>query len=196
MNYGKALERNCDIYPSVTAMRIIYPQKNATVAIEEISWLEFNKRCNKIANLLLSRKIKKGDTIAIAVADWVAKTAIVLASLKIGAEIKLLPQNENREKDESAFAAVFWQVGKQKILLRTQYFSTAEDLASLAAYMDDKNPVQANISQESEHAAQIKNESMKMAIISQNNTEEKNIGLCLEAVRQNMVMVIWNSNRG
>ncbi len=52
---------------------------------QEITWLEFDKRANRFANLLLSRGIKKGDKVAILLMNCLEWLPIYFGILKTGA---------------------------------------------------------------------------------------------------------------
>lgn len=60
MNISEMLSRNAELYPSETALIELAPGKGFR---REISWLEFEANANRIANVLKSMGIKKGDKV-------------------------------------------------------------------------------------------------------------------------------------
>ena len=60
MTISEMLTRNAYMYPNDTALIEISPDEGKR---EEISWLEFNNRANRIANALLHRGVNKGDKV-------------------------------------------------------------------------------------------------------------------------------------
>ena len=96
------LERNAREYPEDTALVEIAPHMMEAAKItwkeyaliqpnpeesgrRELTWLEFDKKSNRFANLLLSRGIKKGDKVAILLMNCLEWLPIYFGILKAGA---------------------------------------------------------------------------------------------------------------
>ncbi len=96
------LERNAKEFPQDTALVEINPKvmEHAKVTWreyslietnpmnagrQEISWLQFDKKANRFANLILSRGIKKGDKVAILLMNCLEWLPIYFGILKAGA---------------------------------------------------------------------------------------------------------------
>ena len=96
------LERNAREYPEDTALVEIAPHMMEAAKItwkeyaliqpnpeesgrRELTWLEFDKKANRFANLLLSRGIKKGDKVAILLMNCLEWLPIYFGILKTGA---------------------------------------------------------------------------------------------------------------
>lgn len=96
------LERNAKEFPDDTALVEIAPHLMEAAKItwkeyaliqpnpeesgrREITWLDFDKRANRFANLLLSRGIKKGDKVAILLMNCLEWLPIYFGVLKAGA---------------------------------------------------------------------------------------------------------------
>ncbi len=96
------LERNAREYPEDVALVEIAPHLMEAAKItwkeyaliqpnpeesgrRELTWLEFDKKANRFANLLLSRGIKKGDKVAILLMNCLEWLPIYFGILKAGA---------------------------------------------------------------------------------------------------------------
>ncbi len=97
-----ALDQNAMRYPNETALVEINPQFEPQSRItwrdyaliqpepgqpfhREISWLDFQKKANRFANLLLSRGCKKGDKVAILMMNSIEWLPIYFGVLRAGA---------------------------------------------------------------------------------------------------------------
>lgn len=102
MSITELLEKNAELYGNETALVEINPQAMEHSKItwreyaliepnpsepvrSELTWLEFDKKANRFANLLLSRKIKKGDKVAILLMNCLEWLPIYFGILKAGA---------------------------------------------------------------------------------------------------------------
>ena len=96
------LNQNARIYPTETALVEINPEFEPKSRItwrdysliqpepgkpfkRSITWKEFNKKANRIANLLLTRKCKKGDKVAILLMNSIEWLPVYFGILKAGA---------------------------------------------------------------------------------------------------------------
>ncbi len=102
MPITEILEKNASLYPEDVALVEINPRSDEKKKVtwreyslietstvdsfrSEITWSEFNKRSNRIANFLLSRGIKKGDKVAILLMNCLEWLPIYFGILKTGA---------------------------------------------------------------------------------------------------------------
>lgn len=109
------LERNAQEFPNDTALVEISPHvmnetrmtwkeyalmqpNQAESGRCEINWLEFDKKANRFANLLLSRGIKKGDKVAILLMNCIEWLPAYFGILKAGA--LAVPLNYRYSADE------------------------------------------------------------------------------------------------
>ncbi len=110
------LEKNARLYGEETALVEINPSEERDKAItwrefnliesstpdapyrREISWLEFDRKANRFANLLLSRGIKKGTKIAILLMNCLEWLPIYFGILKAGCIA--VPMNFRYSSDE------------------------------------------------------------------------------------------------
>jgi len=60
MTIIEMLKRNARMYPDAPALSEIQPGKKLK---REITWKEFDERANRVANVLLSKGVKKGDKV-------------------------------------------------------------------------------------------------------------------------------------
>jgi len=60
MTIMEILTRNARLYPDSVALEEIAPSKNLR---KKITWKEFDKRANRVANALIKRGVKKGDVV-------------------------------------------------------------------------------------------------------------------------------------
>jgi len=113
------LERNARLYPNETALVEINPasQPDANVSWREYSliytsgekyrvemtWREFDQKANRIANLLLTRGVKKGDKIAILLMNCLDWLPIYFGILKTGA--LAVPMNYRFSADEIVYCS-------------------------------------------------------------------------------------------
>ena len=193
MKCAHELERNCDLYPKDIAVRIMYPE-NETAAIEEISWESLNKRCNQLANLLLSRNISANDPVKIAVNSWENKLIILLGALKIDAQI-VLAENKAKQSDDAEFKAIFWESAHKKIFFASAVRPEQTELAKLLCFMSIRNPqITPQDKVNSEISADYsKDQQLSTVIISAGKTDEGNLELIMEAVRQRKTMLLWHN---
>lgn len=115
MPITEILEQNAKKYPNDTALIEINPLSTDNVRTtwreyslietgtvdsvrSEITWLEFDKRANRFANLLLSRGIKKGDKVAILLMNCIEWLPIYFGILRTGA--LAVPLNYRYTADE------------------------------------------------------------------------------------------------
>ncbi|MBR3300362.1 MAG: acyl--CoA ligase [Clostridia bacterium] len=115
MPITEILEKNASLYPDDVALVEINPRSDDKKKVtwreyslietstvdsfrSEITWGEFNKRSNRIANLLLSRGIKKGDKVAILLMNCLEWLPIYFGILKTGA--LAVPLNYRYTADE------------------------------------------------------------------------------------------------
>lgn len=115
MPITEILEKNASLYPDDVALVEINPRSDDKKKVtwreyslietstvdsfrSEITWGEFDKRSNRIANLLLSRGIKKGDKVAILLMNCLEWLPIYFGILKTGA--LAVPLNYRYTADE------------------------------------------------------------------------------------------------
>lgn len=198
MDCRAALEKNCDIYPLDIAVRIIYPQADNTSAIEEISWLELNKYCNKIANLLLSRHIKPKDTVNVAGLKWKDRIPIILAILKIGARV----DDESSVPIDNAKAVFKYDEFTQeiKIVFAVEDYADELSLEKCLRFMSGQNPnltlTAIGTREENVLFSDKAIEDFSVAdvvVISEENTVADNLQKSLTAVCGKYTMIVWNA---
>ncbi len=102
MPITEILQKNADFYPTDTALTEINPQADCREKMtwreyaliestpckaykREITWSEFNKQSNRVANFFLSRGIKKGDKVAILMMNCLEWLPVYFGILKSGA---------------------------------------------------------------------------------------------------------------
>ena len=115
MPITEILEKNASLYPDDVALVEINPRSDDKKKVtwreyslietstvdsfrSEITWGEFAKRSNRMANLLLSRGIKKGDKVAILLMNCLEWLPIYFGILKTGA--LAVPLNYRYTADE------------------------------------------------------------------------------------------------
>lgn len=115
MPLTEILQKNADFYPNDTALVEINPKmenKNlmtwrdyslivtdpSKAYRRELTWGKFNKDANRIANLLLSRGIKKGDKAAVLMMNCLEWLPVYFGILKTGAIV--VPLNYRYTADE------------------------------------------------------------------------------------------------
>lgn len=115
MPITEILEQNAKNFPNDTALIEINPLSEDNVRTtwreyslietgtvdsvrSEITWLEFDKRANRFANLLLSRGVKKGDKVAILLMNCIEWLPIYFGILRTGA--LAVPLNYRYTSDE------------------------------------------------------------------------------------------------
>lgn len=115
MPITEILEQNAKNFPNDTALIEINPLSEDSVRTtwreyslietgtvdsvrSEITWLEFDKRANRFANLLLSRGVKKGDKVAILLMNCIEWLPIYFGILRTGA--LAVPLNYRYTSDE------------------------------------------------------------------------------------------------
>lgn len=75
-----------------------YPDDSAiSCDLEQLNWGEFNQRANRVANLLKSQGIKKGDTIALMMENRCEYLVCLVGICKLGAIAGLLNTHQRRE---------------------------------------------------------------------------------------------------
>ncbi len=82
MTIMELLESNSQQYPDEPSLIELEPEQNER---REITWLEFNSMANRFANFLLSRKIKKGDKVALLLMNCLEWLPVYFGILKTGA---------------------------------------------------------------------------------------------------------------
>lgn len=65
--------------------------------LESLSWLEFNQRANRVASMLKSQGIQKGDSIALMIENRCEYLVFLIGICKIGAIAALLNTQQRRE---------------------------------------------------------------------------------------------------
>ncbi|MBR7110498.1 MAG: acyl--CoA ligase [Clostridia bacterium] len=76
---------------------LVEPERNSTYR-KEITWLDFDRKANKIANFLIKEGIKKGDKVAILLMNCLEWLPIYFGTLKAGA--LAVPLNYRYSSDE------------------------------------------------------------------------------------------------
>ena len=110
------LEKNARLYGSDTALVEINPSEERDNVVtwqefnliestntehpyrREITWLDFDRRANRFANLLLSRGLKKGDKVAILLMNCLEWLPIYFGILKAGCTV--VPMNFRYSEEE------------------------------------------------------------------------------------------------
>ncbi len=112
------LERNAKLYPDDVALVEVAPHMMEKCKVtwkeyaliqpnpeesgrQELTWLDFNKKANRFANLLLSRGVKKGDKVAILLMNCLEWLPIYFGALKMGA--LAVPLNYRYAADEISY---------------------------------------------------------------------------------------------
>lgn len=172
------LERNARFYGSETALVEINPsekrdsclnwrEQSLVVEAEQgtpyrraITWREFNRMANRIANLILSRGYQKGTKVGILMMNCIEFLPVYFGVLKAG--MIVVPMNYRYASDEILYCLkladvemLFFgpeftdrlsSVYKDAELLKTRFFvgknspEFAEDLLSLINYMATDDP--------------------------------------------------------
>ncbi|MBO4467999.1 MAG: acyl--CoA ligase [Clostridia bacterium] len=142
MPITEILEKNASLYPDDVALVEINPRSDdkkkvtwreysliETSTIDsfrsEITWGEFNKRSNRIANLLLSRGIKKGEKVAILLMNCLEWLPIYFGILKTGA--LAVPLNYRYTADEIKYCLN--KADCSAILFGPEFVGRMEDIA-------------------------------------------------------------------
>ncbi len=114
------LERNCKLYGSDVALVELNPERKDNRRVtwkeysliqptsdipyrREITWSVFDEKANRVANMLLSRGIKKGDKVAILMMNCLEWLPIYFGILKTGAIA--VPFNFRYSSDEIQYCA-------------------------------------------------------------------------------------------
>lgn len=113
------LEKNARLYGSDTALVEINPSEERDKVVtwqefnliestntehpyrREITWLDFDRKANRFANLLLSRGLKKGDKVAILLMNCLEWLPIYFGILKAGCTV--VPMNFRYSEEEIAY---------------------------------------------------------------------------------------------
>ena len=112
------LVRNAELYPNDTALVEINPHFEPTARItwkdyslmqpepgqpfrREITWMDFERKANRFANLLLSRGLKRGTKVAILLMNCIEWLPIYFGILKAGCIA--VPMNFRYSSDEIAY---------------------------------------------------------------------------------------------
>ncbi len=118
MTIPEILERNAKLYPDEVALVEINPDRISdrnmnwrefnlieTGSSEryrrEMTWREFDIKANRIANLLLTRGIKKGDKVALLLMNSLEWLPVYFGILKTGA--LAVPMNYRYASDEITY---------------------------------------------------------------------------------------------
>ena len=159
MPITEILEKNAASFPDDVALVEINPQSDEKKKItwkeyslietstidsfrSEITWGEFNKRSNRIANLLLSRGIKKGDKVAILLMNCLEWLPIYFGILKTGA--LAVPLNYRYTAEEIKYCLK--KADCSAILFGPEFVGRMEDIAeqipfiSLSLYVGEDCP--------------------------------------------------------
>ena len=108
MPLTEILQKNADFYPNDVALVEINPKvkekslmtwRDYSLIVtdpsesyrREMTWSKFNKDANRIANLLLSRGIKKGDKAAVLMMNCIEWLPVYFGVLKTGAVVVPAP---------------------------------------------------------------------------------------------------------
>lgn len=81
-NICEMLTRNAELYPDDTALVELRPSKKLR---KELSWLEFERRSNKIANALLQLGVNKGDRVIHWMTNSIEWLVVYFGIIKTGA---------------------------------------------------------------------------------------------------------------
>jgi len=136
------LEKNASLYPNDVALVEINPQNTDRKPItwrefslietspidsfrQEITWNEFNEKSNRLANLLLSRGIKKGDKVAILLMNCIEWLPIYFGILKTGA--LAVPLNYRYTADEIKYCLK--KADCSALLFGPEFVGRIEDIA-------------------------------------------------------------------
>ncbi len=92
------LERNAEAWPDDTALiELDYMSENQAALRREITWQTFNETANRIAAFLISKKIKKGDHVALIMKNCLEWMPLFFGILKTGAVAVMLNYRLNEE---------------------------------------------------------------------------------------------------
>ncbi len=142
MPITEILEKNASLYPNDVALVEINPQNTDRKPItwrefslietspidsfrQEITWNEFNEKSNRLANLLLSRGIKKGDKVAILLMNCIEWLPIYFGILKTGA--LAVPLNYRYTADEIKYCLK--KADCSALLFGPEFVGRIEDIA-------------------------------------------------------------------
>ena len=98
MNIIDMVEKNAQLYPDHTAYVEIRP---LTKVREQITWMQFQERTNRLANALLARGIGKGRSVLLLGKNSISWLECYFAVLKTGAWI--VPLNFRSTNDDILF---------------------------------------------------------------------------------------------
>ncbi len=136
------LERNCKLYGEDICLVEINPEVKEKRRVtwkeyelmepnpvehyrREITWNVFNEKANRLANLLLSRGVKKGDKVAILLMNCLEWLPIYFGILKTGAIA--VPFNFRYSSEEITYCAKLAQV--DVILFGPEFIGRMEEIA-------------------------------------------------------------------
>ncbi|MCQ2450733.1 MAG: acyl--CoA ligase [Clostridia bacterium] len=159
MPITEILEKNAAAFPDDVALVEINPQSEEKKKVtwreysliessnidsfrSEITWREFNKKSNRIANLLLSRGIKKGDKVAILLMNCLEWLPIYFGILKTGA--LAVPLNYRYTAEEIKYCLK--KADCSGILFGPEFVGRMEDIAEqipfikLSLYVGEECP--------------------------------------------------------
>jgi len=136
------LERNCKLYGEDICLIEINPEvkerrrvtwreyelmepTSASYFRREITWNVFNEKANRLANLLISRGIKKGDKVAVLLMNCLEWLPIYFGILKTGAIA--VPFNFRYSSDEIEYCANLAQV--DVVIFGPEFIGRMEEIA-------------------------------------------------------------------
>ncbi|MDR0905625.1 MAG: AMP-binding protein [Oscillospiraceae bacterium] len=142
MPITEILEQNARLYGAETALVEINPEKRENRRVtwreyelvepsraphyrREITWSVFNEKSNRLANLLLSRGIKKGDKVAILMTNCLEWLPIYFGILKTGA--LAVPLNFRYAADEIRYCLGLAEV--DTLIFGAEFIGRIEELA-------------------------------------------------------------------
>lgn len=133
MNVGFMLKRNALHYPNKLAV---------VVGNERLTYSEFNKRVNKIANMLTNLGVENGDSVAMLLPNSIEMLELFWATAKIGAVI--VPLNTMVKGKDNAF--IINDCQPKALFVADKYWeeivSIKADLNSITAYVIiGENPI-------------------------------------------------------
>lgn len=144
MPITELLERNAREFPNDTALVEINPQvmeeaphvtwreyaliqtNPSECGRSEISWLDFDKRANRFANLLLSRGVHKGDKVAILLMNCLEWLPVYFGVLKAGAVA--VPLNYRYTADEIKYCLDLAEA--DVLVFGPEFIGRVEDIAN------------------------------------------------------------------
>ena len=114
MNIGKMLARNSRMYPEEVAL---VERTSAGRMRREITWHQFDKKANRVANVLIRREIKKGDKVLHLMYNSIEWLVVYFGIIRVGAWV--VPLSFRYTSEDIKYCA---QVSEAKMIIFGEKF--------------------------------------------------------------------------